>query len=162
MKLIIWNASDSEAIFGTIDAPIATDIKPIGHTQDASGFIGILTGEVIPTGCTVVTTVPVDTYYNTFNSFDGYWINDDLVKGIAETLRLAELDNLKVEYNGLMFSADEVSQGRLSRAALALADNETQPWWVNGSYTTISKADAVNIVRLAGIAQTALWAKYSM
>lgn len=162
MKLITWNASDSETIFGTIDAPVATDIKPIGHTQDASGFIGILTGEVVPAVCTVVTTVPVDTYYNTFNSFDGYWVNDGLVKVIAETLRIAELDNLKVEYNGHMFSADETSQGRLSRAALALADNETQPWWVAGNSTSISKADATAIVRLAGIAQTALWAKYSI
>ena len=73
--------------------------------------------------------------------------------------RQEAVDNLEVTYEGTIYQGDEVSQGRMSRAILALPDDTTTTLWIAKDNTPmqLTKVDLSAILRLAGEAQTALW-----
>ena len=73
--------------------------------------------------------------------------------------RQEAVDNLEVTYEGTIYQGDEVSQGRMSRAILALPDDTTTTLWVAKDNTAmhLTRVDLSAILRLAGEAQTALW-----
>ena len=73
--------------------------------------------------------------------------------------RQEAVDNLEVTYEDIIYQGDEVSQGRMSRAILALPDDTTTTLWIAKDNTPmqLTKVDLSSILRLAGEAQTALW-----
>ena len=73
--------------------------------------------------------------------------------------RQEAVDNLEVTYEGTIYQGDEVSQGRMSRAILALPDDTTTTLWIAKDNTPmqLTRVDLSSILRLAGEAQTVLW-----
>ena len=73
--------------------------------------------------------------------------------------RQEAVDNLEVTYEGTIYQGDEVSQGRMSRAILALPDDTTTTLWIAKDNTPmqLTRVDLSSIHRLAGEAQTVLW-----
>lgn len=89
----------------------------------------------------------------------------DVAKLVADTTlsnwklsRAEAVANIKVTVNAMEFDGDEESQTRMARAITALADGESQLWVLaNNTSATVTKAEFVEALRLAGQAQTALW-----
>lgn len=79
----------------------------------------------------------------------------------AKAARQLAVDNIKVTTQaGHTFDGDEVSQGRMSRAIIALdAAGQTSTTWVlsNNMPTNVTRADLVEALVLAGQEQTRLW-----
>lgn len=72
--------------------------------------------------------------------------------------RQAQVDAITVEVDGMVFQGDEVSQGRMARAAVALNDTETVLWVLaNNAPVQVTKAQLLEALRLAGAAQAAIW-----
>ncbi len=73
--------------------------------------------------------------------------------------RQALLNNLTVEYDGMVFDADEESQSRMLRPIAALSnDSETQLWVLaNNTVVHLTRPQFVEVLKLAGAAQTAIW-----
>jgi hypothetical protein len=89
----------------------------------------------------------------------------DVAKLVADTTlsnwklsRAEAVANIKVTVNAMEFDGDEESQTRMARAITVLADGESQLWVLaNNTSATVTKAEFVEALRLAGQAQTALW-----
>lgn len=83
------------------------------------------------------------------------------VLAAAKAARQVAVDNIKVTTQaGHTFDGDEVSQGRMSRAIIALdAAGQTSTTWVlsNNVPTTVTRSDLVEALVLAGQEQTRLW-----
>ncbi len=76
--------------------------------------------------------------------------------------RQAELDNAVIEYNGIKLDADEISQGRMSRAYDVLEEKEKQFWvTADDEMVELTKNDFKKALKLAGVNQTAIWTKYA-
>ena len=107
---------------------------------------------------------------------DGSYYDYYLQDGTADVSKIAELeatqareafksqrqeavDNIEVTYEGTIYQGDEVSQGRMSRAILALPDDTTTTLWIAKDNTPmqLTRVDLSSILRLAGEAQTVLW-----
>jgi hypothetical protein len=71
---------------------------------------------------------------------------------------------------GNRFDGDEVAQGRMSRAALVMTDEDTLPWVMADEFdengvqtntsaivTPVSKAELMEALRLAGMAMAGIW-----
>lgn len=72
--------------------------------------------------------------------------------------RQALVDAITVEVEGMVFQGDEVSQGRMARAAVALNDTETVLWVLaDNTPVQVTKAQLLEALRLAGAAQAAIW-----
>lgn len=68
------------------------------------------------------------------------------------------LENLVVEYMGVEYQADEVSQGRMARAITAMGDEDTIEWVAkDNSVKVLSKVELKELLRLCGVEQTKLW-----
>ena len=68
------------------------------------------------------------------------------------------VDAIKVVVNGKTFDGDEVSQGRMARAAVAMTDTETVLWVLaDNTPTQCTKAELIEALRLAGEEQTKIW-----
>ena len=81
------------------------------------------------------------------------------LREVFKAQRQEAVDNLEVTYEGTIYQGDEVSQGRMSRAILALPDDTTTTLWIAKDNTPmqLTKGDLSIILRLAGEAQTVLW-----
>lgn len=163
MKLVTWLATDSEAIFGTIETPTDVNITAIGQTEDASGYCGLSFETTTPTQCTEITTVPTETYYFIYRPIEGYWLTDTLARFASKDLRQKELDSLTVTSDTHLFNADEVSQARMNRAYTVLGDAGTIEWTLaDNTKATVTGLQLKTALGLAGVAQSALWSKYSL
>ena len=68
------------------------------------------------------------------------------------------VDAIKVTVGTKVFDGDEVSQGRMARAAVAMTDTETVLWVLaDNTPTQCTKAELVEALRLAGEEQTKIW-----
>lgn len=68
------------------------------------------------------------------------------------------VDAIKVTVGDKVFDCDEVSQGRMARAAVAMTDTETVLWVLaDNTPTQCTKAELIEALRLAGEEQTRLW-----
>jgi hypothetical protein len=173
MQLVKWDATSSEMIFGSIGnrkelgiAPVerkVTNIVAIAHTQDASEYIGISFNTITPDFTTIVTDIPIDTYYFFFSPIDGNWLTLDLVSLALKKMRQVELDKLIVTINEFDIDANEDAQNRMARAFSVMSDTDSIQWkGYNNTFVTLTKADLKDALLLAGQAQTALWLKYSL
>jgi hypothetical protein len=170
MKLVTWLAKDAETLFGKFDRKTDTNtrtnvqITAIGQLdKDASQYVGLSNETTTPTVCTEITTIPVDTFYNIYNPINGYFLTDDLVNGILKDLRQIELDALTVTVGTNVYNAYELAQGRMSRAYMILGDTGTINWKMDNNITVnVTGAELKQALTLAGAAQSAMWAKYSL
>ncbi|MCF6435228.1 hypothetical protein [Pseudoalteromonas sp. MMG022] len=72
--------------------------------------------------------------------------------------RSALLAQQKVEVDGLVFDADELSQQRMARMLLVMADEDSTSWVLaNNQVVDVSKAQLFSACKLASEQQTALW-----
>ena len=77
----------------------------------------------------------------------------------AKYERADYVSKIIVEVDGMQFDGDENSQDRMVRAAYALNDNETIQWVLaDNSVVQVTKEQLRQALRLAGEAQTAVWA----
>lgn len=68
------------------------------------------------------------------------------------------VDAIRVTVGDKVFDGDEVSQGRIARAAVAMTDEETIQWVLaDNTPTQCTKAELIEALRLAGEEQTRLW-----
>jgi hypothetical protein len=170
MKLVTWLAKDSETLFGKFDLRTNTDtrtnvqITAVGQLNtDASQYVGLSNETTTPALCTEITTVPVDTFYNIYNPIKGYFLTDALVATALKDLRQVELDALTVTVGTNVYQADELSQGRISRAYMVLGDTGTVNWILSdNTEVNVTGAELKQVLSIAGAAQIALWSKYSL
>lgn len=73
--------------------------------------------------------------------------------------RQAQVDNIEVLHNEIIFQGDENSQGRMSRSINALPDDTTTANWVakDNSEVPLTKPDLQAILFDAGQQQSAIW-----
>ena len=73
--------------------------------------------------------------------------------------RTAAVAAIVVTVGQKQFDGDEQSQTRMARALVGMQDGETILWVLaDNSDTQVTRAELVDALRLAGAAQTALWA----
>jgi hypothetical protein len=75
-----------------------------------------------------------------------------------KTARTKAVERIIVTVEGIPFDGDEVSQTRLTRAAMILSDGESTLWMCADNVPRmVSKEQFVQALRLAGEEQTRLW-----
>lgn len=68
------------------------------------------------------------------------------------------VESIVVTVNGKEFNGDEIAQGRMARAAVAMEDTDQTLWVLaDNTPTMVTKAELHEALRLAGEAQTAIW-----
>ena len=74
-------------------------------------------------------------------------------------LRTLLVANIEVEYNGIVYQGDEISQDRMSRAINGLPDDTTTISWKakDNSSKELTRLDLKEILFLAGQEQTRIW-----
>ena len=74
-------------------------------------------------------------------------------------LRTLLVANIEVEYNGIVYQGDEISQDRMSRAINGLPDDTTTISWKakDNSSKELTRLDLKEILFLAGQEQTKIW-----
>lgn len=78
----------------------------------------------------------------------------------AKAQRAADVAAIKVTVNGVEFDGDEVAQGRMARAALAMSDTDVMPWVAaDASVVMVDKAELLSALRQAGAAMAAIWVR---
>lgn len=69
------------------------------------------------------------------------------------------VSRIVVEVDGMKFDGDETSQNRMARSIVALNEGETVQWVLaDNTIAQITKEQLRQALRLAGEAQTAIWA----
>ena len=83
---------------------------------------------------------------------------EEMVK--AKTERADYVSKIVVEVDGMKFDGDETSQDRMARSVVALNDdNETVQWVLaDNTIAHVTRVQLKQALRLAGEAQTAIWA----
>ncbi len=76
-----------------------------------------------------------------------------------KTKRQTAVENIEVVYYGATFQGDEISQGRMSRAIIALPDDETTIEWIakNNNAVNLTRVELKAILADAGNQQSAIW-----
>ena len=83
---------------------------------------------------------------------------EQLAREAFKAERQIAVDNIKVVVGGKVFDGDETSQTRMTRASVAMTDEETIQWVLaDNTVTQCTKAELIEALRLAGAAQTAVW-----
>ena len=77
----------------------------------------------------------------------------------AKEERADYVSKIIVEVDGMKFDGDETSQDRMARSIVALNDGETVQWVLaDNTIAQVTKEQLRQALRLAGEAQTAIWA----
>lgn len=77
----------------------------------------------------------------------------------AKEKRASIVASIIVEVDGMKFDGDETSQDRMARSIVALNDGETVQWVLaDNTIAQVTKEQLRQALRLAGEAQTAIWA----
>ena len=81
------------------------------------------------------------------------------LKQISKANRTTLVENIEVEYNGVVYQGDETSQDRMSRAINGLPDDVTTISWKakDNSSQELTRLDLKEILFLAGQEQTRIW-----
>lgn len=69
------------------------------------------------------------------------------------------VDNIEIEYNGVVYQGDETSQDRMSRAINGLPDDTSTVYWKakDNSKQELNRIQLKEILYLAGQEQTIIW-----
>ena len=86
-------------------------------------------------------------------------LTTSILRDYFKKQRLTKVENIIVEISGKLFDGDEISQTRMTRAALVMDDIETTGWVLAGDseLTQVTKAELLAAIKSAGLAQTAIW-----
>ena len=78
---------------------------------------------------------------------------------VSKANRTTLVENIEVEYNGVIYQGDETSQDRMSRAINGLPDDTTTVSWKakDNSSQELNRLDLKEILFLAGQEQTRIW-----
>ena len=78
---------------------------------------------------------------------------------VSKANRTTLVENIEVEYNGVVYQGDETSQDRMSRAINGLPDDVTTISWKakDNSSQELTRLDLKEILFLAGQEQTRIW-----
>lgn len=77
----------------------------------------------------------------------------------AKEKRASIVASIIVEVDGMKFDGDETSQDRMARSIVALNDGETVQWVLaDNTIAQVTKEQLRQALRLAGEAQTSIWA----
>ena len=81
------------------------------------------------------------------------------LKQTSKNNRTILVENIEVEYNGVVYQGDETSQDRISRAINGLQDDITTKSWKakDNSSRELTRLDLKEILFLAGQEQTRIW-----
>ena len=81
------------------------------------------------------------------------------LKQISKANRTVAVENIEVEYNGVVYQGDETSQDRMSRAINGLPDDVTTISWraEDNSSHELTRVDLKEILFMAGQEQTRIW-----
>ena len=99
------------------------------------------------------------TYNTDTGEFDNTPLSDIQVREKFKANRAKIVKALTVEYEGMVFDADEDSQGRMLRPIAALK-NDIDTWiWVltNNKVVYLTRPQFISVLTLAGTAQSAVW-----
>ena len=166
MKLFKLEATDMQAVFGTLEEPLNPPLWLFAQANDSSAFYYLAENSYTNENLTEVDvdTLDRETIYTTYDGSQNQMPCSDRLKDAIKMYRQKELDNLTVEHNGNTFHADEVSQDRLLRAKARLeATAQTTTEWKtkNDVFVTVSIADIAQILANANTVQQAIWIKYA-
>ena len=166
MKLFKVEATDMQAVFGTLEEPLSPPLWLFAQANDSSAFYYIAENSYTNENLTEVDvdTLDKETVYTTYDGSQNQMPCSNRLKDAMEAYRQKELDNLTVEYNGNVFHADEVSQDRLLRAKVRLeATSQTATEWKTKSdvFVTLTIDNISEILASANTAQQAIWVKYA-
>lgn len=83
---------------------------------------------------------------------------EEMIK--AKTERADYVSKIVVEVDGMKFDGDETSQDRMARSVVALNDDSETVQWVlaDNTIAQVTRVQLKQALRLAGEAQTAIWA----
>lgn len=78
----------------------------------------------------------------------------------AKSIRASYVSKIVVEVDGMKFDGDETSQDRMARSVVALNDDSETVQWVlaDNTIAQVTRIQLKQALRLAGEAQTAIWA----
>jgi hypothetical protein len=81
------------------------------------------------------------------------------LKAISRANRDLAVSNILVEYQGVVYQGDEISQDRMNRAINGLPDDITTITWkdVDNNFQQLTRIDLKEILFLAGQEQTRIW-----
>lgn len=86
--------------------------------------------------------------------------NETAERKLFKYNRQKQMESLTVEVEGMVFDGDEISQGRMARAAFTMSEGESIGWVLaNNEQVIVTKAQLALALRLAGAKQAQLWAK---
>ena len=85
--------------------------------------------------------------------------DEDYLKQASKSNRTTLVENIEVEYNGVVYQGDEISQDRMSRAINSLPDDVVTILWKSkdNSNQELTRLDLKEILFLAGQEQTRIW-----
>ena len=82
----------------------------------------------------------------------------EIDRELFKKARQAIVDSITVNVNGKVFDGDEVSQGRMARALVAMSENDTIVWVLaDNTPTQVTQSELIEALRLAGLAQAEAW-----
>lgn len=97
------------------------------------------------------------------NWFDQWKQEDDLRKAKqaredSKQARKIAVDAIEVNYGGVIYQGDEVSQERMARSLIGLEDGEVINWGAkDNTVHSLQKSDLKEILRQAGQMQSNIW-----
>lgn len=91
-----------------------------------------------------------------------YPTGDDIfapyAREVFKKTRTENVSKITVEVDGMVFDGDETSTARITKAIVALEPEETNTWVLaNNDVVDVTREQFIQVLRKAGIAQTALW-----
>jgi len=161
-KVYSFRGVDIQLIFGSRETPVTPkDFHIIGQTPDCSRFLA-LSLEHYDVMFEETNMIAISSTYNfTYRQEWGLTINEEVIRRVKKDLRTKELEHMIATYGNYTFDADEISQGRISRALLGMEDSETIQWTLaDNTVAELTKADLSGMLRIAGMTQTKIWGKY--
>lgn len=159
MELFVLEADQFEALLGTPDAPTPKpDVVLIGQRPDCSGFL-VLSDTPYPQ-LVLQTSVPSG-FDLTYCQAWGLTINDAVIARVKKCIREKRVGEIVVTTSsGRVFDGDEISQTRMARAILAMAEfNVPSISWRLSDDTDadVTRAEMAEALLLAGQAQSTVW-----
>lgn len=158
MKLYSIKGVDLRKIVGEPFTPKVHDLILVGQTEDCSEFLvcSNMTDPVLVEELGVLSR-----FTFTYCQAWGLTVTEDLLQRARKEVRDSICAKLTVSSGSYTVNADEISQGRMTRAIMILDNTTSIPWVLaDNSIANINKNRFIEFLSAAGVAQTKLWEAY--